>query len=809
MAKIGSANIALLRPEFEESNKLLTEGLKGMWEAADPLKTAIDGNINYLQEERVGQLKNMLQGILPQNPSDPMAMQEYMQQATSLAQDNGFNKWGINAAGVFDTATALVDKNLEVNKLQGANTKANLENDKTVETNQFVQGVNAIRANGGTNDDIMKFAAVSGFSVDAAKHILDGQQQAVNIAGTVQKSNTDLIASQNALEQLNAAITANNGVATAQQRQERSYLMEVIKRMESNLSGGGVGKSQGVSSGSTGTTNSSFRDRLVQSESSGNSEASITIKDGRQFGGLLQLGAARLKDYANATKTKAMTPEQFRKLSASEQEKVNDWHINSLTKAARNTGAIGKVIKGIPMTEDALVSMAHLGGIGGMQKFIQTNGAYDPSDELGTSLSSYARKFGGGSSSGSGGGGGGSNFNISEIIGQLQLGSGMPNTTANTNELLKVLRDRIDATNTLNKSSPRIDLDSAALPSFIGKGTGSASDAMKLFEPQNQFMKDDAIASMGAITSSNQAQIADIEASEDMLKYNSSIETEFDTRLREAQEAAAANGGGNIPISALIGGEKDRLESGKAALIQAGYTPEVLATLPAETKTIIFRSLNKYLDNVDSNQNTNSLQVQKEQQGAIGNLEEFPDNYKTATVNFLNDGIKKEAVDWLEEETTFDAAMKWGARHGTLGVLGAVSDIGVSAKQRISNLDSLHTYMVDKAVSTLMSKKDRYGTSVNPRDVAGIVKRAKEIYKEMQNMDDVHNLKDLDGYMKKPMNPGKFNAAVLKAADEVSVEKNRKWGKLNDTPISIPFSEIVKKDLRDNTVNSFSKDPNK
>lgn len=807
MAKIGSANIALLRPEFKEPNKLLTEGLKGMWESGDPLKTAIDGNINYLQEERVGQLKNMLQGILPQDPSDPKAMQEYMQQATNMAQENGFNKWGINAGGVVDTANALVDKNLEVDKLQGANTKANLENTRTEELNQLQRAANVIGANNGTNDDIMKYASDNNLSVDATKYLLGRQKDAVDIAGTVQKSNTDLIASQNALAQLQAAVKANHGVATAQQRQEKSYLMERIERMLSPGSGGGVGKSQGVSSGSTGTTNSSFRDRLVQSESSGNSEASITIKDGRQFGGLLQLGAARLKDYANATKTKAMTPEQFRKLSASEQEKVNDWHINSLTKAARNSGAVGKVIKGIPMTEDALVSMAHLGGIGGMQKFVKTNGEYDPSDELGTSLSSYAKKFGGGASPGSGGGG--SSFNASEFIDQLQLSSGNPNTTANTNELLQVLRDRAEATNTLNESSPRIDLDSAALPSFIGSGTGSASDAMKLFEPQNQFMKDDATASMGAITSSNEAQIADIEASGDMLKYNSSIESEFDTRLREAQEVAAANGGGNIPISALIGGEKDRLESGKAALVQAGYTPEVLATLPAKTKTIIFRSLNKYLDKVDSNQNTNSLQVEKEQQGAIGNLEKFPDNYKKDAVALLDEGIKEDAVDWLEEETTFDSVMKGLSRVGTFGILGGTPNIAVSADKRISNLNALHTDMTDRAVDVLMGGSGAYTKSVNPSDVPGIVSRAKVIYKEMQNMDDVHNLKDLDGYMTKPMNPGKFTKAVLKAADEVSVEKNKEWDKLNDTPLSIPFSEIVKKDLRDNTVNSFSKDPNK
>lgn len=807
MSKIGSVNIGLLRPEFAESNKLFGSSMDALTEAPTPFKEAMANNFAYMQQQKAGELTNLLQQQAPQDPSDPMAMQQYMQQATNMAQDKGFNKWGINAGGAVSAANALVDRNQEVDKLQGTNTKANLENTRTEELNQLQKAANDIRARGGNNNDIMKFAADNGLSVDAANYVLGTQKQAVDIAGTVQKSNTDLIASQNALEQIQAAVKANHGVATAQQRLEMSQLMETIKRLESGMSGGGVGKSQGVSSGSTGTTNSSFRDRLVQSESSGNSEASITIKDGRQFGGLLQLGAARLKDYANATKTKAMTPEQFRKLSTNEQEKVNDWHINSLTTAARNSGAVGKVIKGIPMTEDALVSMAHLGGIGGMQKFVKTNGAYDPSDELGTSLSSYAKKFGGGASPGSGGGS--SNFNASEYIDQLQLSSGMPNTTANTNELLQVLRDRAEATNTLNESSPRIDLDSAALPSFIGSGTGSASDAMKLFEPQNQFMEDDATASMGAITSSNEAQIADIEASGDMLKYNDSIESAFDKRLREAQEAAAANGGGNIPISSLIGGEKDRLDSGKAALIQAGYTPEKLAALPAETKTIIFRSLNKYLDNVDSNQNTNSLQVEKEQRGAIGNLKKFPDNYKTATVNFLNDDIKKDAVDWLEEETTFDSVMKGTARWGSLGVLGAMSNMAVSADKRISNLNALHTDMTDRAVTALMDNRDAYGKSVDPRDVAGIVKRAKVIYKEMQNMDDVHNLKDLDGYMKKPMNPGKFTKAVLKAADEVSVEKNKEWGKLNETPLSIPFSEIVKKDLRDNTVNSFSKDPNK
>ena len=37
--------------------------------------------------------------------------------------------------------------------------------------------------------------------------------------------------------------------------------------------------------------------------------------------------------------------------------------------------------------------MAHLGGKGGMKKFVLSKGQYDPSDDLGTSLKDYYDKF--------------------------------------------------------------------------------------------------------------------------------------------------------------------------------------------------------------------------------------------------------------------------------------------------------------------------------------------------------------------------------------------------------------------------------
>ena len=49
------------------------------------------------------------------------------------------------------------------------------------------------------------------------------------------------------------------------------------------------------------TAQLSLIDKLTQSESSGHSDAEITIKDGRRFVCKLQFGEARLKDYQKAT----------------------------------------------------------------------------------------------------------------------------------------------------------------------------------------------------------------------------------------------------------------------------------------------------------------------------------------------------------------------------------------------------------------------------------------------------------------------------------------------------------------------------
>jgi len=133
-------------------------------------------------------------------------------------------------------------------------------------------------------------------------------------------------------------------------------------------------------------TQSSFLDKLIQSESSGDTEAEITIADGRKFTGALQFGAARLADYKQST-GKRFTQEQF-KADTVLQDEVAQWHIKDIDKAI---DALGDTAKGFD--RDGLRSVAHLGGLGGLEKYVTSGGQYNPSDELGTSLSDYYNKF--------------------------------------------------------------------------------------------------------------------------------------------------------------------------------------------------------------------------------------------------------------------------------------------------------------------------------------------------------------------------------------------------------------------------------
>ena len=129
-----------------------------------------------------------------------------------------------------------------------------------------------------------------------------------------------------------------------------------------------------------------FVDRLKQIESSGKLSAEYQTKYGQTYSGLYQFGAARLADYKSASGDR-FTQDEF-KQDAALQEKVMAWHLSDIDQTIAGLGD-----KAQGYNKDGLRAVAHLGGKSGMAKDVKSGGTYDPSDELGTSLSDYYAKF--------------------------------------------------------------------------------------------------------------------------------------------------------------------------------------------------------------------------------------------------------------------------------------------------------------------------------------------------------------------------------------------------------------------------------
>jgi hypothetical protein len=148
---------------------------------------------------------------------------------------------------------------------------------------------------------------------------------------------------------------------------------------------------------------------LAISESGGNPKIpSRTNEDGEVYGGKWQFGDARLKDwFASFDSTDPAMGKHLRsKYNASNldtmpedlQDEAATWHFKDILKYIKNEKLdeyIGKEINGITLTEKSLIAVAHLGGKGGLKKFLESGGRYDPKDELGTHLTNYAKDLAG------------------------------------------------------------------------------------------------------------------------------------------------------------------------------------------------------------------------------------------------------------------------------------------------------------------------------------------------------------------------------------------------------------------------------
>jgi hypothetical protein len=65
------------------------------------------------------------------------------------------------------------------------------------------------------------------------------------------------------------------------------------------------------------------------------------------------------------------------------------------TNIARNKCFNGKQIGGVKVTESGILAAAHLAGAGNVKKFLRSLGEHNVSDEFGTSIANYMRKFSG------------------------------------------------------------------------------------------------------------------------------------------------------------------------------------------------------------------------------------------------------------------------------------------------------------------------------------------------------------------------------------------------------------------------------
>jgi hypothetical protein len=146
-----------------------------------------------------------------------------------------------------------------------------------------------------------------------------------------------------------------------------------------------------------GVTRSPLGDRLVQSESGGNWRAQNNEPGhGGHIGhfGRGQFGVARLQDAKRAgVIPQGMTPEQFMSDPVAQQA-VEAWHVRDIhSYITRNglSGYVGTSIRGIPVTPQGMLNVAHLGGNSGLRRFLTSGGQYDPADANGTRLSDYLR----------------------------------------------------------------------------------------------------------------------------------------------------------------------------------------------------------------------------------------------------------------------------------------------------------------------------------------------------------------------------------------------------------------------------------
>lgn len=163
----------------------------------------------------------------------------------------------------------------------------------------------------------------------------------------------------------------------------------------SSLIGGGITpaaySSTSVQAGPPQGDISAFNASLARTESGGD----LNVRNAEGYTGRYQFGQARLDDFNRENGTQYSTDD----LRGNEPltEAVQAWHVGDIDSFIDRNGLSqfeGQTVNGVPITRNGMRAMAHLGGNGGLQKFLTSGGQYNPADSNGTSLADYARTHG-------------------------------------------------------------------------------------------------------------------------------------------------------------------------------------------------------------------------------------------------------------------------------------------------------------------------------------------------------------------------------------------------------------------------------
>lgn len=373
---------------------------------------------------------------------------------------------------------------------------------------------------------------------------------------------------------------------------------------------------------------SAMPESLIGTESGGNFNAlnnEVGAGGVRGHGGRGQFGHARLQDAAKAGIIPAgTTPQQFSQMPPETQVAVENWHFADIDKAIEQNGLsdlIGQQIGGVTVTRDGLRAVAHLGGVGGMKRFAESGGAYNPSDSFGTSLMDYLGTHQGSSAAPSA---------SYDDTADLQAALANPWMTAEQKATIAGMLDQRrmenDPLRQLQIQKAQVDLEGARNPAPQGPlsslGKFHADQAAGLIPPDAQPPQSGVNVTVGGEGTPTMGTIpqgyAAVEDSSDPSGYRlvPIPGGPEDTTQSDSEKAAAAETASEVVTNAFV-----RASGADGQRAVSGLLGQIASMNPSSNNAEVYRQV-AVLQDLAAAESLNAMRRQSPTGGALGNVTE-------------------------------------------------------------------------------------------------------------------------------------------------------------------------------------------